>query len=364
MGSALNPEQAVASRFSLSPELTHWLTEHALALDVDAGLASELLPKLAQNGLFSLGLNQQQSPLAHGQFADAVQAVIELAQRSLTAAFVLWGQRTFIEYVLQTQEQGLRDTYLSSLLSGATAGATGLSNAIKFLGGIEQLSIQAQQDGDSWILNGKLPWVTNLRQQGFVVAVAVRMPDGSSAICVLDDRDEGVERGADLDLIALRSSSTASLVIRNVRVSAARLLHAQAEVFIPAIRPRFLALQCGMAIGLGLRCAQQVLEGQKASATQQQEAQSIQTRLFELCSELIVLSEQAAVQAKDLFRIRIEVSALVASASALEVAHVGGAVYLEGVHPEVLRRTREALFIPLISPTVAQLSAELEKHSV
>ncbi len=65
---------------------------------------------------------------AGGTLADAVERVAAVAARSLTAAFVFWGQRAFIEYLLQSPNQELRQRLLGDLLAGRLAGATGLSN--------------------------------------------------------------------------------------------------------------------------------------------------------------------------------------------------------------------------------------------
>src|SRR5690606_32036219 len=111
-----------------------------------------------------------------GDVTDGVEAIAQVASHSLTAAFVFWGQRAFIEYLLQSDNAGLRERLLGDLLSGRKAGATGLSNAMKFLSGFEPLGVTAQPDGDGWTLNGRLPWVTNLRKAGFTVAAAVDLP--------------------------------------------------------------------------------------------------------------------------------------------------------------------------------------------
>ncbi len=91
-----------------------------------------------------------------------------LPAHSLTAAFVFWGQRAFIEYLLQSPNRALGDRLLGDLLAGTLAGATGLSNAMKFLSGIEALQVTATRGGgDGWNLDGRLPWVTNLRKGRF-----------------------------------------------------------------------------------------------------------------------------------------------------------------------------------------------------
>jgi alkylation response protein AidB-like acyl-CoA dehydrogenase len=102
-----------------------------------------------------------------------VEAVAAVSARSLAAGFVLWGHRSYIEYLLHSPNRALREELLPELLAGRGAGATGLSNAMKFLCGLEGLQVSARQTSEGFILDGRLPWVTNLRPQGFHVATAV-----------------------------------------------------------------------------------------------------------------------------------------------------------------------------------------------
>ena len=108
-------------------------------------------------------------------------AIAEVSAHSLTAGFVFWGHRTFIEYLLQSPNAALRETLLPDLLAGRRGGATGLSNAMKFLSGIEELSVQSQRSGTALQLDGYLPWVTNLPAAGFDVAMAVKGANGAPA---------------------------------------------------------------------------------------------------------------------------------------------------------------------------------------
>ncbi|WP_341668289.1 acyl-CoA dehydrogenase family protein [Alcaligenes sp. SDU_A2] len=358
MGSVLtmvSGEQGDAAALRLSDGLALWLQENALALDTTAALAQDVLPRLAAEGVLRLGLKEDGS-----DFGDAVRSVVAVAEHSLTAAFVLWGQRTFIEYLRHVQDPALRERYLPGLLDGRVAGATGLSNAIKFLGGIEGLQLQAQPVGDQWQIQGRLPWVTNLRRDSFVVAVVAGMPDGQVGVWAFEHGDAGLARSEDLALVGLRSSSTAALTFADVRVGQERLLHADAAQFVAAVRPRFLALQCGMTIGLARRSLHLVLQAPRRQWVQEQPARQLLARVEQLTRTLIgAACQPGTVPPPDLFRLRIELSALAAQAVALESSVTGGAAYLEGQHPHLLRRYREALFVPLISPTVAQLRAEL-----
>src|SRR5690606_6810290 len=177
-----------------------------------SALAEDVLPQLAASGLLGLGVGESLGG-AGGETIDAVEAVAEVATYSLTSAFVLWGQRSFIEYLLHSENVGLRERLLGDLLSGRKAGATGLSNAMKFLSGIEQLGVVAQVQGDGGRLDGQLPWVTNLRKSGFSVAAAIDLPGAQPFVAALPDDLPGLVRSDDLQLLGLQSSNTAAIRI-------------------------------------------------------------------------------------------------------------------------------------------------------
>ena len=67
--------------------------------------ASAVLPRLAGAGLAAAGVPSQRGG-SGGDIVDGIAAVSSVAQQSLTAAFVLWGHRTYIEYLLQSSQRG------------------------------------------------------------------------------------------------------------------------------------------------------------------------------------------------------------------------------------------------------------------
>lgn len=340
------------------------LAQQADALDRGTADSHALLPSLAAAGLTAAGVPQAQGG-SGGDVRDAVAAIAEVAQHSLTAAFVLWGHRTFIEYLLQSPQPALAERWLPDLLAGRLAGATGLSNAMKYLAGIESLQVQARVDGDTWTLNGQLPWVTNLRPAGFLAAAAVARDDGGpAAIAVLDSRDPGVQRSADLELLALRGSHTAALRVSEVRVAADTLITDAAPDWLPRVRPAFLGMQCGMSIGLARASL-------KAAAARSGESRPILGQpLAEVAAALDEASETLLTgladrryeqRAAPLFRLRIRLAGLVQQAALLELQASGGAAYLVDRDRSFGRRWAEAAFIPVITPSLTQLQAQLQK---
>ncbi|CAG4906591.1 acyl-CoA dehydrogenase family protein [Paraburkholderia saeva] len=354
---------------ALAPTLATWLDINAEAIDAQQDLAHEILPQLGRTGLFRIGVPANQGGV-DGTTVDAIEAIANVAAHSLTAAFVFWGQRTFIEYLLHSPNEALRERWLPTLLSGELAGATGLSNAMKYLSDIEPLQMHATlRTGDDthaeWTLNGKLPWITNLRREGILAAAAFDHIDGGlPSIFAIPHDAAGVVRSDDLDLVALRSSNTAALALDGTALDASWQIAANAPAFLARVRPAFLGLQCGLSIGLGRR-ALAAIDASSAAARAAvedeirplaHELDSLTKRLFDGVRHGTFLATPAA-----LFEIRIGLAAVVDQAVRLEIVTAGGRGYLRQ-QGGTARRTREAAFVPIVTPSIVQLKNQLAQH--
>lgn len=342
-----------------------WFSTHAEAYDRGTADADQLVPELGRRGLFRIGVPQDLGG-AGGDTFDGVEAIAQLAERSLTAAFVCWGQRTFIEYLLQSPNAALRERWLPALLAGEFAGATGLSNAMKYLSGIESLQLAATPRAGRWQLDGRLPWVTNLRKAGFVVAAAVERADGTPLVVALADSQPGITRSADLDLIALRGSNTAAIDVRAADIGPEHLLHDDARAFCPTVRPAFLALQLGMSIGLArvaLRTAG--AQGQGAHRVLLPRVAAVADELEHLVAQLRdgLAARRFVAEPAALFRLRIRLAEIAQTALGLELDASGGRAYLRDQNRDFARRWVEGAFIPVITPSLTQLQGELDRHA-
>jgi alkylation response protein AidB-like acyl-CoA dehydrogenase len=363
----MNPQSP--SLHERAPELAAWLEEHAEAIDARQDLAAQVLPQLGRAQLLRIGVAANLGG-SGGTTGDAIEAIASVAAHSLAAAFVFWGQRTFIEYLLHSPNEGLRTRWLPSLLRGELAGATGLSNAMKYLSSLEPLQMSATPlDGSGtirqWTLNGSLPWITNLRREGFLAAAAFDHSDSTApSIFALPHDAPGIVRSDDLDLIALRSSNTAALRLDGAVLDSAWQITDDARGFLVRVRPAFLGLQCGMSIGLARRALAAVEAGSAAARA------AVANEASYLTNELAVLSQRlfdgvqhgsflAAPAA--LFEVRIALAALVDAAVRLEVQTTGGRGYLRG-QSGCARRTREAAFVPIVTPSIVQLKNQLAQH--
>jgi alkylation response protein AidB-like acyl-CoA dehydrogenase len=235
---------------------------------------------------------------------------------------------------------------------------------MKFLSGIEELQIRAHGvDHGRLQIDGKLPWVTNLRPGGFDVAVAIQGDGHEPAfIAALASEDAGLERSADLDLMAMRATNTAALKFDAVRIGPERILHKNASEWLPRVRPAFLALQCAMSIGLARRAL-----AEAAGRLRERDilAESLAALTAELAAAEAALNEglngiRFVERPAQLFRIRIRLAEIAAEALQFELHASGGRAYLSGLGAGFQRRQREAVFLPIITPSLVQLKLALQ----
>jgi hypothetical protein len=356
-----NLQHYVFRRSSMRP-FDDWVITHADELDQSSCLAEEVLPALAGAGLPRVGV-----PVADGgsggDARDAVEAIAGVAERSLTAAFVLWGHRSFIEFLLQSPNLSLRERLLPRLLDGSIAGATGLSNAMKFLAGIEELQITATAGDSEWRLNGRLAWASNLRKKEFTVAVAITRTDGAPpAIVAVCSGTPNVQRSNDLKLLGLRSSNTAAIRLEDAIARPADIIAEHAQHWIPPVRPAFLSMQCGLSIGLARASLSQAIAatgilGKDLAGQIKAVREDLERNVTLLLQGLHDGDYKKEV--RPLFRLRLRLAQLVQQALMLELQSSGGRAYLLGEDQGFARRWREAAFIPIITPSVTQLQSML-----
>ena len=209
--------------------------------------------------------------------------------------------------------------------------------------------------------------MTNLRKNGFVVAAAIEHAQGGAPfILAIPDSVSGLQRSRDLELLGLQSSNTAALGFEAVELSRDWLLHDDARKFLPAVRPAFLGLQCGMSIGLARRSLAEVANHLGSSHTVlREELEVLRTSLEQAVNDLKkgLLSGRFGTEPVPLFRLRIALAEIAASAVQLELQASGGKAYLTAHGSGFARRWRESAFVPIVTPSLVQLRTELNRQA-
>lgn len=346
----------------LSVGLASWLARSAEGIDLGTVPAAEILPRLAEAGLTRISVPEDMGGTG-GDIVAAVEAVAAVAHDSLASAFVLWGHRCYTEFLIRSDNAELRAAQLPDLLAGRVAGASGLSNAMKALAGLEVMQIKARAEGDTLLVDGKLPWVTNLRREGFFVAAAADRAEGGPAVILsLSGDDPGLTRSDDLELMGMRSTDTAAITITGARIPRTRIIAEDAPVWLRGLRPAFVGLQCGMAIGLARRA---LTEAEACSGSGRAVLAGDFARLRADLAETVAAlfaglrDGRFVTHPAALFELRIRLAEIVATSIGLELQAGGGRCYLREPGRDFARRMREAAFIPVITPSIVQLRGVL-----
>jgi alkylation response protein AidB-like acyl-CoA dehydrogenase len=356
----------------LDDSLRAWLDAHAAALDDDAAQADGLLARLAQAGLFRIGVPEREGG-SGGTAGAAIGVIAALARHSLGAAFVAWAQRAVIECVLASPNRALVEACLPALLDGRLAGAPGLSNAMKCLGAFDRLQTRAVPGADGAggaRLHGAVAWATNLHVRGFAIALAVGDGQGDASVYLVPNDAPGLVRMPDLDLAGLRATHTGALRFDGVALDPRWQLHPQAGVFLPRIRPVFIGLQCGLGLGLArasLDAARCALLG--APSVLDGELDALEAAIGACWTGLADGIDGGgdgahfAAQPGGLPALRVRMVELAQQAVQLELQALGGRAFLRGADGGCLRRWREAAFLPVLTPTLVQLKTQLKTQA-
>ena len=204
------------------------------------------MPKLAEAGLFGLGVPALLGGTG-GHVTDAVAAIAAVSERSLAAGFVFWGHRTFIEYLLQSPNDALRET----AAAGSAGGRRGRRDRpferdevpLRHRGTADQ-GQRSDRRRDAHRRQACRGSPICARRDSMSPQPSRATATIPAFVASLSSDDAGLERSADLDLMAMRATNTAALKIDNVRIGADRILHPNASEWLPKVRPAFLGLQC------------------------------------------------------------------------------------------------------------------------
>ena len=180
--------------------------------------------------LFDFGLMGIEVPERHGgvasSFFTAALVVEELSRVDPSVAVVVDVQNTLVNNAILrwgTEEQMAR--YLPRLASD-TVGAYALSEAGSGSDAFA-LSTRAVREGGGWVLNGRKLWITNGAEAGLYIVFANALPErgykGITAF-VVERSAPGFSVGKKEDKLGIRASSTAELILDDVRVADADIL--------------------------------------------------------------------------------------------------------------------------------------------
>ena len=295
-----------------------------------------------------------------GTLADQAEVIRCLARVCTATAFSVWAHRTAAGYLASWGSDELRAELLPDLLAGRRTAATAMATAFQAALGLRELSVTAHRDGDDVVLDGTIPWASNLFADGAVVVLAARTDEGRNLIVAITTDQRGVALRDQPELLALDATASTTVRLDGVRVPAHRVLTDRFLDFLADVRPAFLLLQTALCLGLAdaaLTAAARRLEGTTAILIEDHDA--LLGRRGALDAVFQRRLTEPAPADDELVRLRLEVSQLAVAVTRHEATATGGAGYLAS--SSTARRLREAAFLPIQSPTEAQLRWELSR---
>lgn len=354
-----NTHSLVASSQFLSSQALARVAELAVTVDCDSSADRRpVLRELAADGLLDLGL-----PGSKGTYLDQVRVLAELARGCMTTAFSAWAHRMTLEYVAGYAGESFGEI-AEQLRRVAPAGSTAMAGTFRAATGQAELTVTLENAVDGTLrANGFISWASNLYEDSIVVTGMLH--EGERKIVVFTVNQDGVEVLPTENLLALDASKSGALRLSNVVISPENILDVDFGTFVKHVRPTFLTFQSAFCVGLAAASLSEIHELTGVAV-------SLQDRLAETRAELARVSdlvEQVALwlehRAGDVpthvVQLRLDAAHLAAAATQLELAIRGGQAY--GAKSPTARRVREALFLPVQSPTEAQLQWELQQLS-
>jgi alkylation response protein AidB-like acyl-CoA dehydrogenase len=282
-----------------------------------------------------------------------------------STAFLVWCQSTCAWYLLHTPNEAARRRYVERVADGELLAGTGMSNTVKHLAGIEKILLTAKHDGEGYVVDGILPWVSNVGADHLVV-VAAEVPGEGYIMVAVEGGASHLELHPCPAFSGMEGTQTLNLRFRGVSVAADSVLahpHQFAH-YLQRIKAGFLLGQAAMGFGVTAGCIRTIHDSNAFSAHVNA---FLDGQDNELAAELATLRTQAAALAAQaqtglapilpVLELRARTSELTLKAANSAVLHAGAKGY-QRRHP-AQRRLREAVFVAIVTPALKHLRKEI-----
>jgi alkylation response protein AidB-like acyl-CoA dehydrogenase len=343
-----------------------------LAGDIDRrGIyPKSILQRLGELGALKVHMANGEKP---GDYSLAIRAMSEVSRVCGATGFMVWCHEVCGVYMEQSGNPALMGEVLERHNRGVTLGATGMSNPMKTFAGIETFLLHARRADGGYIVNGTLPWVSNLGPDHYFGAVA-DVPDAAgtvqSEIMFLIRCDAaGVELRNCPSFSAMEGTNTWAVRLSNYFVGADEMIADPVRPFIGRIRAAFILLQTGMGLGVAQGAIDSMWKVERTLGHVNEflddRPDDLQVELDDLTARIMVLAQTPFGTDKefliDVLDARAHASELALRAAQSALLHQGARGYL--MSSEVQRRVRESHFVAIVTPAIKHLRKEIARLS-
>ncbi|MFY7905361.1 MAG: acyl-CoA dehydrogenase family protein [Burkholderiaceae bacterium] len=338
------------------------LAQRAQTID-EGAYPEDLLKQLAALGAMGAHIDR------HGQagnFMTTIAAMAEVGRVCGATAFMMWCQSVCALYMDASANPALKGERLAAHLAGTRLGGTGLSNPMKSFAQIETFLLKATPTDGGYLINGTLPWVSNLAGDHCFGAIAsVVGANGHEVMFMLKCDAPGVTLKSCPKFSGMEGTGTYAVQCKDLFIGAEDMVADPARPFIRNIRAAFVMLQCGIAAGIiqGAIDSMWAVEDQLGHVNQflDDRPDQLQTELDDLLARVAELAKTPYDNSNEFFidvlNARIDGGELCLRAANSALMHQGARGYL--MQSPVQRRVREAQFVAIVTPAIKHLRKEV-----
>jgi hypothetical protein len=337
-----------------------------VSIDLDGYYPEEVLRKLGPTGAFRYHLPAARADGEHDMGA-AIQAMASVSHECLSTGFANWCQDTCGWYLQNATNSTVRDVWLPKLATGGVLGGTGMSNTMKAFAGIEALRLKGKKVDGGYVVNGSLPWVSNLGEDHvFGTLFELEGNQGRSVMALVDCQMEGFSLRQSAHFTALEGTRTFACIFEDVLIPDEMVIDHDGAAFLRRSRAGIVLLQFGMGVGNIQSCIDLCREVEPmlghVNCYLDDRPDELQEELDDAVEAVMALAEDPFEDSDEFFReileLRLAAGELALRASQSAMLHTGAKGYLRSAPAQ--RKLRESYFVAIVTPAIKHLRKELD----
>jgi len=336
-------------------------------IDLEGFYPEAVLRKLGASGVFRQHLKNARADNQYDMGA-AIQTMATVSHECLSTGFAIWCQDTCGWYLQNADNSTLRDLWLPKLASGEVLGGTGMSNTMKAFAGIEELRLKGLRVEGGYIVNGSLPWVSNLGEDHvFGTLFELEGESRRSVMALINCASEGFTLRQSAHFTALEGTRTFACIFKDVFIPEEMIIDHDGAAFLRRSRSGIVLLQLGMGIGNIQSCIDICRDVEPmlghVNGYLDDRPDELQEELDDAVEAGLALAEDPYETSDEYFRevlqLRLTAGELAIRASQSAMLHSGAKGYLQSAPAQ--RKLRESYFVAIVTPAIKHLRKELDQ---